>query len=136
VGTYYILGHPHETKETLRKTVDLAAELNTNTIAVGLIVPYPGTKIYDMALQGEGGYRLLTQDWLQYDKYCSRVLELKGLPHKELAKWQKRVLLNFYLKNFRFFDMFVFFWARKKVFIFLFKKWFCRLKGGKKERCS
>ncbi len=120
--TYYILGHPNETRQTLRKTINLAAELNTNDIAVGLMVPYPGTKIFDMALRGEGRYRLLTQDWSEYDKYCATALELEGLPHKEIEKWQRRAYIKLYLRNLRFFDMFKLFWRLRKVFRFFFRK--------------
>jgi radical SAM superfamily enzyme YgiQ (UPF0313 family) len=79
LGTYYILGHPNETRETIKKTIRLATQLNTDTIAVGLMVPYPGTKIYEMAQRGEGGYRLLSTDWAEYDKYGGRALEVGGL---------------------------------------------------------
>jgi len=122
LGTYYILGHPNETPQTLRKTVDLAIKLNTDTIAVGLMVPYPGTKIYDMAKRGEGGYRILTEDWSQFDKYCSKVLELENLPYKELVKWQRYVLVGLYLKNFRFIDLIRYLWQRKKALLFFLKK--------------
>lgn len=132
LGTYFILGHPNETRETLRKTVDLSTELNTDTIAVGLMVPYPGTKIFDMALRGEGGYRLLNQDWSQYDKYYAKVLEIEGLPYEELVKWQRRALVNLYLKNLRFLDALKFFLKRRKAFQFLIKKWIARLISPKK----
>jgi len=133
LGTYYILGHPNETKQTLRKTVDLAAELNTDTIAVGLMVPYPGTMIYDMAVRGEGGYRLLAQDWSEYDKYCSKALEIEGLPHEELVKWQRRALIKLYLRNFRFLDGLKFFWQRKNAFVFVFKKRIASFKSTKRQ---
>lgn len=126
LGTYFILGHPNETKETLRKTVSLVVELNTDTVAVGIMVPYPGTKIYDMALHGEGGYRLLTREWSEYDKYGGKVLEIKDMPYKELVKWQKRVLIYFYLKNLRVFDAFKYLWQRKKALLFFVKKRFIR----------
>ncbi|MBI4699221.1 MAG: B12-binding domain-containing radical SAM protein, partial [Nitrospirae bacterium] len=87
LGTYYILGHPNETRETLSKTLVLAIALNTDTIAVGIMVPYPGTKIFDIAQRGEGGYRLLSTVWSEYDKYGGRALELKGLPYEELLKF-------------------------------------------------
>jgi anaerobic magnesium-protoporphyrin IX monomethyl ester cyclase len=122
LGTYYILGHPNETIETLRKTVDLAVELNTDVIAVGLMVPYPGTRIFDMALQGKNGYRLLSKNWAEYDKYGGRVLEIDGLPHKKLVKWQKRALLYLYLKNFRFLDGFRFLWKRRRALSFVIRK--------------
>ena len=124
LDTYYILGHPGETAETLRKTAYLAAELNTDNIAVGLMVPYPGTRIFDMATSGQYGYRLLSQNWNEYDKYGGKVLEIKGLPYKDLLKWQKKILLFFYLKNFRFLDCFKFFWKRRRALFFVVKKMF------------
>jgi len=133
LGTYFILGHPNENRETVRKTVDLAAELNTDTIAVGLMVPYPGTKIYDMSLRGEGGYRLLTQEWSQYDKYGGRALEIKGLPYKELVRWQRRALINFYVKNLRFLDALRFFWHKRNALWFLIKKKFAKWKAWNKQ---
>ena len=128
LATYFILGHPNETKKTLRKTVDLAARLNTDTIAVGLMVPYPGTKIFEMAQRGEGGYRLLSRDWTEYDKYYCKSLEIEGLPHRQLVKWQRLTLINFYFKNMRFLDAIKYLWERKKVFKFLFWKYITRFK--------
>ena len=122
LGTYFILGHPNETRETVHKTVDLAVELNTNTIAVGIMVPYPGTEIYEMAKRGVGGYRLLSEDWSEYDKYGGKSLELKGLSYEELLKYQKRAYIKLYLKNFRFFDMLNFFWKRKSSLWHFFSK--------------
>ena len=115
LGTYYILGHPNETRQTVKKTVDLVAELNTNTAAVGLMVPYPGTRIYEMALNGEGGYRLLSQNWEDFDKYNSSCLELENLSHDELVKWQKSAILNLYLKNFRFLDLTKYIWEKRRA---------------------
>ena len=121
---YYILGHPNETIETLRKTVNLAVELNTDSIAVGLMVPYPGTRIFDMALRGENHLRLLSRDWAEYDKYGGKVLEIDGLSYRQLVKWQKRTLLNLYLKNFRFFDCLKFFWKKRRAVYVILKKEF------------
>ena len=121
LGTYYILGHPGETVETVKKTSDLAVRLNTDFIAVGLMVPYPGTRIYDFALKGQYGYRLLSQDWSQYDKYGGKMLEIEGLPYEQLLKWQKKTLLNLYLKNFRIIDCIRFFWKRRNALFFMLK---------------
>jgi len=119
----YILGHPNETRDTVRKTVELAIELNTDDIAVGLMVPYPGTKIYEMALNGQGGYRLLSHNWSDFDKYCSKVLELDNLPYKELSRWQRAAFIGLYLKNRRFIDALKFFWKIRIALIFIFVKW-------------
>jgi hopanoid biosynthesis associated radical SAM protein HpnJ len=49
-GTF-ILGLPGETKETIQQTVAWAAKINPHTIQVSLAAPYPGTFLYDQALQ-------------------------------------------------------------------------------------
>lgn len=123
LGTYFILGHPNETTETLKKTVRLVAELNTHTIAVGLMVPYPGTRIYEMAKLGEGGYRLLTEDWREYDKYGGKALEVGGaLTFKELSKWQRRAIIYHYLRNFRLIDLVRFFMKYRRGIFFMLRK--------------
>jgi radical SAM superfamily enzyme YgiQ (UPF0313 family) len=128
LGTYFILGHPNETIQTIKKTAELAIKLNTNTIAVGIMVPYPGTNIYNMALRGENGYQLLTQNWSEYDKYGGNALQIKGLPYNILVKWQRKILINFYLKNFRIFDAIKYFWGKRKAILFLIKKFFLKNK--------
>ncbi len=133
LGTYFIIGHPNETRETIRRTTDLAIELNTEDMAIGIMVPYPGTRIYDMALRGEGGYRLLTQDWSEYDKYGGKALEIKGLPWEELVKWQRRAVVNFYLKNFRLIDFVRNFWQKRSALYFLIKKKITRITRTKKR---
>jgi len=133
VSTYFILGHPNETSETIKKTINLAAELNTHTIAIGLMVPYPGTRIYDMAHRGEGGYRLLTEDWSQYDKYGGRVLEVGKLTFKQLSCWQAWATVYFYLKNFRFLDLAKFFIQYRRGIFFMFKNFIARLRKGRES---
>lgn len=123
LGTYFIIGHPNETKQTAQKTIDLAAKLNTHTIAVGIMVPYPGTQVYDMAKRGEGGYRLLSENWSQYDKYGGKALELKGLSYDEMRKLQKRAYVNFYLRNLKLLDLVKFMWRRRHaLYYFLMRR--------------
>lgn len=122
LGICYILGHPNETIETIKKTINLATELNTERVAFSLMVPFPGTKIFDMAIHGEGRYRLLTQDWSSFEKYGARVLELEGLQWEELIKWQVRAYITFYLKNFRLLDLVKFILKKKRGIYFFIKK--------------
>jgi hopanoid biosynthesis associated radical SAM protein HpnJ len=49
-GTF-ILGLPGETTETIRETVKYATEINPHTIQVSLAAPYPGTFLYDQAVE-------------------------------------------------------------------------------------
>ena len=49
-GTF-ILGLPGETKETIAKTIEYAKEINPHTIQVSLAAPYPGTTLYNQAIE-------------------------------------------------------------------------------------
>jgi hopanoid biosynthesis associated radical SAM protein HpnJ len=49
-GTF-IMGLPGETKETIEETIKFATEINPHTIQVSLAAPYPGTFLYNQALE-------------------------------------------------------------------------------------
>jgi radical SAM superfamily enzyme YgiQ (UPF0313 family) len=49
-GTF-ILGLPGETSQTIRETVEFAKRINPHTIQVSLAAPYPGTFLYNQAVQ-------------------------------------------------------------------------------------
>ncbi len=57
----FILGLPGETKESIRRTIDFAKEIDAETIQVSLAHAYPGTEFYDFAkehgfiIHGGGG---------------------------------------------------------------------------------
>src|SRR6202161_124867 len=49
-GTF-ILGLPGETRETIEETIKFATEVNSHTMQVSLAAPYPGTFLYDQAVE-------------------------------------------------------------------------------------
>ena len=49
-GTF-ILGLPGETTETIRETIRFATDINPHTIQVSLAAPYPGTFLYNQAVE-------------------------------------------------------------------------------------
>jgi hopanoid biosynthesis associated radical SAM protein HpnJ len=51
-GTF-ILGLPGETRETIEKSIAFAKEINPHTIQVSLAAPYPGTRLYEQAVENE-----------------------------------------------------------------------------------
>lgn len=107
-GAFFIIGHPGETLSTALQTVLFAGKLGADDIAVGVMVPYPGTEIWEMARAGRYNYRLLTEDWRMYDKYFGNALEIKGLSHKKLEALQVATYLWFYLRQGRFRQLFSF----------------------------
>ncbi len=99
---FFIFGHPFETTKTVWDTINFATKLNTTTVTFGTMVPYPGTQIYELAQKGEGGYRLLSQDWQDFNKNIGNSLELTTLSRKQMERAQILGYLKFYLFNLRF----------------------------------
>jgi len=87
-SAFFIIGHPGETWKTALQTVHMAAKCGADSIAAGVMVPYPGTVIWDMARKGDYGYRLLSEDWRLYDKYFGGALAIRGLSHRQLEFFQ------------------------------------------------
>ena len=46
----FIIGLPGETPETIRRTIDFAKKLDTETIQVSIAHPYPGTEFYNQVI--------------------------------------------------------------------------------------
>ena len=66
-GTF-ILGLPGETLETIEETIKYAIEINPHTIQVSLAAPYPGTFLYNQAVENkwfDGSDHLLTDGGTQ-----------------------------------------------------------------------
>jgi len=98
----FILGHPDETHATIRDTVDFIAKINPHQLSVSIMTPFPGTPIHEMALRGEGGYRLLSRGWEDFDKYSSGVLELETVSLGQLKRYQIGCYVNLYIRNHRY----------------------------------
>jgi len=122
-GSYFIIGHPYETIQTINETIDLAARINTTTVSFGIMVPYPGTEVFEMAVKGEGNYRLISDNWEDYDKQLGNALELKGLSRSRLESMQRKAYLQFYLRNGRILDMMSLVISQRKYLFKMIRKW-------------
>jgi radical SAM superfamily enzyme YgiQ (UPF0313 family) len=49
-GTF-IIGLPGETRDTIEETIRYARDINPHTIQVSIAAPYPGTYLYEQAIQ-------------------------------------------------------------------------------------
>lgn len=87
-GALMILGHPGETWDSAMRTIDLAVELNAAQTVFGIMVPFPGTRVAEMARKGEGGYRLIATDWNDYGKQHGNALELEHLTRAQMELLQ------------------------------------------------
>jgi anaerobic magnesium-protoporphyrin IX monomethyl ester cyclase len=121
-NAYYIFGHPHETRGDVLRTIDFATRLNTNKVVFGIMVPYPGTEIYQMAITGQGGYKIISSDWSDFDKHLGNALELENLDRKSLELLQMRAYLIFYIRNLRIVDLVKYAFEKRTAVLYQIKK--------------
>lgn len=99
VQTNFILGHPGETWETAQDTISFAASLPSDSATFGIMVPFPGTEIWEMANRGEAGLRILTFDWRKYGTQIGAALELDTLPRPMLERLQTTAYVRYMLSR-------------------------------------
>ncbi len=94
----FIIGHPDDTEETVLKTIKFAKKLNTDHVTFAILVPFPGTKVTEMAEDNVNGLKIVTKDWRLYGKQLGYALELEDLPYKKLVKLQTKAYREFYFR--------------------------------------
>ncbi len=93
-----MLGHPFETKDTIKETIEFAKKLKCYQAYINITMPYPGSELLEEARKGFGGIKLLTENWDEYRRYGNSVMEMNGLSVKDLVKYQKWGYKQFYLR--------------------------------------
>ncbi|HUO05199.1 MAG TPA: radical SAM protein [Candidatus Binataceae bacterium] len=103
--SFFIIGHPGETWRTALRSIKFAAELNGKSSAFGIMVPYPGTEVWEMAIKGEGGYRKLSTNWEDYNKQLGNAVELEHLSRRQMEMLQIFGYVFVYLYHARLSDL-------------------------------
>jgi radical SAM superfamily enzyme YgiQ (UPF0313 family) len=96
---FFIIGLPGETTETIRQTIDFAKQLPLDRAWFNILVPYPGTEIFDMYAKGKS---LDEIDWDNFDASTGMIssgIRYRDLQGPDLVYWQRRALREFYLSN-------------------------------------
>jgi len=79
----FMFGLPGETKETALRTIDLALELNPESVQFSIATPFPGSNFYD-SLKKKG---LITcRDFSKYDGFRSAVIRTEALSSEDLEE--------------------------------------------------
>ncbi len=91
----FIIGLPGETRESIRKTIDFAKRIDTETIQVSLAHPYPGTEFYDYVKKNN----LITIDSMTDDTgHQLPNIIYPGLDRGELVDWVERFYGEYYFR--------------------------------------
>lgn len=94
----FMAGLPGETKETMKQTLDLAKQLNPDTVQFYPVMVYPGTEAYDW-YKSQG--LLITDDfakWITPAGLHNTVVKTKELSPADLVKFCDDARRGFYLR--------------------------------------
>ena len=86
VHSSYIIGHPGDTHETIKKTIDFAIDSGTDAAQFSISTPHPGTPLWQMALEQK---KLKSRDYSKYKHYYSVVANLSNVSDEELISYQR-----------------------------------------------
>jgi hopanoid biosynthesis associated radical SAM protein HpnJ len=95
-GTF-IMGLPGETKETIQETIRFAREINPHTLQVSIAAPYPGTFLYNQAVQN-GWLTNTEQDLVDNNGVQIAALSYPHLNHTEIFHSVEEFYRRFYFR--------------------------------------
>ena len=91
----FIIGLPGETGESIRRTIDFAKRLDTETIQVSIAHPYPGTEFFDYAKKNG----LITVDSMTDDVgHQLPNVVYPGLDRGQLVDWVERFYGEYFFR--------------------------------------
>ena len=92
----FIVGYPGETEESAAATLRLALETDPSYATFIMLLPFPGTSVFDDLLR-EG--RITTLEWSRYSWHGDRPIHtIAGLSPERLAHLRARAYRRFYLR--------------------------------------
>ena len=91
----FIMGLPGETRETIRKTIDYAKQLDLDSIQVSLASPYPGTEFYEQCRR-EGW--IVSETFLDDTGHQSCVIGYPHLSNQEIFDAVEIFYKKFYFR--------------------------------------
>ncbi|RJQ18458.1 MAG: radical SAM protein [Nitrospiraceae bacterium] len=97
---FFMIGLPTETPEESLLTIGLAKELDPDGAQFTITVPFPGTKLFDLAKTSGHMKSFRWEDYQSWAGWTNKdlVYVTEGRTQEELKQFQKRALREFYLR--------------------------------------
>jgi hopanoid biosynthesis associated radical SAM protein HpnJ len=92
----FILGLPGESRESIRRTIDFAKELDVETIQVSIAHAYPGTELYDFAKTS--GFIVGTERMVDDGGHQVAQIEYPGLPREHVMEMVHKFYDEYYFR--------------------------------------
>jgi len=96
-----IIGYPYETRQTIEDTFNFITKIKgLDQVVVNILQPYPGTKVREMVLRGEGGSRFIgnTDSSERLQRFGRASVAVNDLSPSRLVRLQRSGFLRFYLR--------------------------------------
>ncbi|MDP2909510.1 MAG: radical SAM protein [bacterium] len=94
----FILGYPGETRESAKRTIKFAKEIDPDTAAFFIAIPYPGTELFRLAL--EKRYIKSPIDWKTFAPLSNEKppMDIPNMTKEELLTLKRKAYRSFYLR--------------------------------------
>lgn len=92
--SFNIIGHPLETIETIKKTIDFNKRIKVDEFKTQFMTPFPGTELYQNAEK----YGTLDRDWSKMAVFRDPIFIPYGLTKENMVEWNKKGFRSFYLQ--------------------------------------
>ena len=93
VGAFFIIGHPGETKETIKETINFALSLPIDEFHCSFMTPLPGAELYRTWKK----YGTFENNWKNLNGWLP-VFVPYGITKEELEKYNKLFFRKFYFR--------------------------------------
>lgn len=90
---FFMVGHPGETGDTLKRTLEFAKKLPLSDITVTALTPLPGSRLHGLAHR----YGRFEDDWAKMN-LLDVVFVPEGLTERRIVRFRRRMLREFYLR--------------------------------------
>lgn len=91
---FFLFGVPGETQQTIRETIQFAKSLNASTAQFAIVVPHPGSVLYQQVM--ENGW-LIYKDWEDFAS-CEALVETPQLSRREVEQARVRAYREYYFR--------------------------------------
>lgn len=102
IKTYgaFILGLPGDNRETIQQTIDFACSLPLTMAGFSILIPYPGTKVFDDYYLYKAGDKLNYRTFIASTgvHYVKEYTGLEGISVEDLPSYISKAQRSFYLR--------------------------------------
>lgn len=90
VAAFYIFGLPHDTGETIKRTISYAKKLNTVVAQFFILTPFPGTALFRQMAND-----IIEKDWEKFNSFTP-VFKHPNLSGRELQSLKEKAFVSYF----------------------------------------